>query len=62
MSSEGIVVPANYNCPGQIVISGEFKAVEEACEKFKQLGARRAIILPVVERFIHHYGACKRKT
>ena len=46
-SSEGIVVPANYNCPGQIVISGEFKAVEEACEKFKQLGARRAIILPV---------------
>jgi [acyl-carrier-protein] S-malonyltransferase len=46
-SSEGIVVPANYNCPGQIVISGEFKAVEEACEKFKHLGARRAIILPV---------------
>ena len=44
---EGIVVPANYNCPGQIVISGEQKSVELACEKLKKLGARRAVILPV---------------
>ena len=43
----GIVVPANYNCPGQIVISGETKCVKIACEKLKDLGARRAIILPV---------------
>ncbi len=45
--TKGIVVPANYNCPGQIVISGEQKSVENACEKLKSLGARRAIILPV---------------
>ena len=45
--TEGIIVPANYNCPGQIVISGEQKSIENACEKFKSLGARRAIILPV---------------
>lgn len=44
---DGIVVPANYNCPGQLVISGEVKAVETACEKLKELGARRALILPV---------------
>lgn len=44
---EGIVVPANYNCPGQLVISGEVPAVEEACEKLKQAGAKRALILPV---------------
>ena len=44
---EGIVVPANYNCPGQIVISGEQKSVEFACEKLKKLGARRAVLLPV---------------
>lgn len=44
---KGIVVPANYNCPGQIVISGEQKSVETACEKLQSLGARRAIILPV---------------
>ena len=43
----GIIVPANFNCPGQIVISGEKLAVENACEKLKLLGARRAIILPV---------------
>ncbi len=43
----GIIVPANFNCPGQIVISGEKLAVENACEKLKILGARRAIILPV---------------
>jgi [acyl-carrier-protein] S-malonyltransferase len=45
--TEGVVVPANYNCPGQLVISGERTAVEKACEKFTQAGARRAMILPV---------------
>lgn len=45
--TEGIVVPANYNCPGQLVISGEIKAVEAACEALKEAGARRALILPV---------------
>lgn len=44
---DGVVVPANYNCPGQLVISGAVKAVEEACEKLKAAGAKRALILPV---------------
>jgi [acyl-carrier-protein] S-malonyltransferase len=44
---EGIVVPANYNCPGQLVISGEIKSIELACKKLKEAGARRALILPV---------------
>ncbi|OUV57266.1 MAG: [acyl-carrier-protein] S-malonyltransferase [Flavobacteriales bacterium TMED113] len=44
---DGIVVPANYNCPGQIVISGELKAIQIACDKMIENGARRAIILPV---------------
>ena len=44
---KGTVVPANYNCPSQLVISGELKAIELACEKLKDLGARRAIVLPV---------------
>lgn len=44
---DGIVVAANYNCPGQLVISGEIKAVEEACERLKEQGARRALLLPV---------------
>ena len=44
---DGIVVPANYNCPGQLVISGELKAVEMACERLKEAGAKRALILPV---------------
>ena len=43
----GIVVAANYNCPGQLVISGEVKAVETACEELKAAGARRALLLPV---------------
>ena len=43
----GIVVAANYNCPGQLVISGEMEAVERACENLKEAGARRALILPV---------------
>ncbi len=46
-SVDGIVVPANYNCPGQLVISGETKAVELACEKMKEAGAKRALLLPV---------------
>ncbi len=44
---DGIVVPANYNCPGQLVISGETIAVEKACEALKAAGAKRALILPV---------------
>ena len=44
---EGTVVAANYNCPGQIVISGEVSAVKNACEKLSETGARRALILPV---------------
>jgi [acyl-carrier-protein] S-malonyltransferase len=44
---DGVVVPANYNCPGQLVISGSFPAVEKACEKLTEAGAKRAMILPV---------------
>ncbi len=43
----GVVVPANYNCDGQIVISGEIDAINEACEKMKAAGAKRALILQV---------------
>ena len=43
----GIVVAANYNCPGQLVISGEVSAIEIACERMKEAGARRALVLPV---------------
>lgn len=42
-----VVVPANYNCPGQLVISGSVKGVEIACERLKAAGAKRALILPV---------------
>jgi [acyl-carrier-protein] S-malonyltransferase len=42
-----IVVPANYNCPGQLVISGSIKGVEIACEMLKSAGAKRALVLPV---------------
>ena len=45
--TKGTVVPANYNCPGQLVISGELSSIELACEKLKQIGARRALVLPV---------------
>ena len=45
--TEGIVVAANYNCPGQLVISGEISAIDHACEKLTAAGARRALKLPV---------------
>tara|TARA_B100000795_G_scaffold267645_1_gene252942 strand:+ start:3725 stop:4612 length:888 start_codon:yes stop_codon:yes gene_type:complete len=44
---DGVVVAANYNCPGQLVISGEVSAIEKACKLLTQKGARRALILPV---------------
>lgn len=46
-SIDGVVVAANYNCPGQLVISGETKAVEAACVALKEAGAKRALVLPV---------------
>jgi [acyl-carrier-protein] S-malonyltransferase len=45
--TDGIVVAANYNCPGQLVISGEIEAINNACEALKAEGARRALVLPV---------------
>lgn len=47
----GVVVPANYNCPGQLVISGNVDAVNAACEKLKAAGAKRALVLPVCGAF-----------
>jgi [acyl-carrier-protein] S-malonyltransferase len=44
---EEVVVPANYNCPGQLVISGSLKGIEIACEQLKAAGAKRALVLPV---------------
>ena len=44
---DGIVVAANYNCPGQLVISGEIEGINLACEKLEESGARRALVLPV---------------
>ncbi len=46
-STDGIVVAANYNCPGQLVISGEIDAINKACETLTEAGARRALVLPV---------------
>ncbi|SDM48126.1 ACP S-malonyltransferase [Kriegella aquimaris] len=46
-ATPGIVVAANYNCPGQLVISGEIEAINTACERLKEAGARRALVLPV---------------
>lgn len=46
-SIDEVVVPANYNCPGQLVISGTIKGIDIACEKLKAAGARRALVLPV---------------
>ena len=45
--TEEVVVPANYNCPGQLVISGSIKGIEMACEQMKAAGAKRALVLPV---------------
>jgi len=50
-SSGEVVVPANYNCPGQLVISGSVKGIEIACEKMKAAGAKRALVLPVSGAF-----------
>lgn len=50
-SIDGVVVAANYNCPGQLVISGEVEAVNAACEKMKEAGAKRALPLPVSGAF-----------
>lgn len=44
---DGVVVAANYNCPGQLVISGEIEAIDKACELLTEKGARRALVLPV---------------
>ncbi len=45
--TSGVVVPANYNCPGQLVISGDIDAINEACEMLKAAGAKRALVLQV---------------
>ena len=45
--TDEVVVAANYNCPGQLVISGSIKGIEIACEKMKEAGAKRALVLPV---------------
>ena len=45
--SRGKVVAANYNCPGQLVISGTYKALNIACKRMKEAGAKRALLLPV---------------
>ena len=45
--TDEVVVPANYNCPGQLVISGSLKAIDIACERMKVAGAKRALVLPV---------------
>jgi [acyl-carrier-protein] S-malonyltransferase len=46
-SIDDVVVAANYNCPGQLVISGTVPGIEKACEKLKEAGAKRALVLPV---------------
>ena len=61
-ASTGIVIPANYNCPGQIVISGKVEAVEEACRLMKEAGAKRAVILPVGGAFHSPFMESARKS
>ena len=51
---EGVVVPVNYNSPSQVVISGEVSAVDEACVKLKEAGAKRALKLPVGGAYLNH--------
>ena len=55
---DGIVVVANYNCPGQLVISGAVDAINDACELLKEAGARRALVLPVGGISFSTNGAC----
>ena len=50
-TDDSVVIPANYNCPGQLVISGHVEAVNAACEKLKAAGAKRALVLPVSGAF-----------
>jgi len=50
-TDKSVVIPANYNCPGQLVISGHVEAVNAACEKLKAAGAKRALVLPVSGAF-----------
>ena len=50
-SISGIVTPANYNCPGQLVISGEIESINKACDAMKEAGAKRALVLPVSGAF-----------
>jgi len=54
-ATPGIVVPANYNCPGQLVISGEVSAIEAACETMKEKGARR-------KTYVSHLSKCKHNS
>jgi [acyl-carrier-protein] S-malonyltransferase len=56
-----IVVPANYNCPGQLVISGSIKGIELACIRMKEAGAKRALILPVGGAFHSPFMAPARE-
>ena len=57
----GVVVAANYNCPGQLVISGSIDAIESACKNLELVGAKRALILPVKVEHFHSPldGACQ---
>ena len=62
-AGKGVVVPANYNCPGQLVISGNVEEINAACEKLKEAGAKRALVLPVggafaIEKTEFHTPAC----
>ena len=58
-----VVVPANYNCPGQLVISGSLKVIDLACERMKAAGAKRALVLPVGGCFsLSFVGSRNRRT